>query len=109
MVYFPQLGYLCAIPLPEVYPNEEMERHTPHNWQFNFNTEVSIYYKNPQMRDLDATVGDIHGFIVDREVEIMHELLCKVVDCAGMLYNVADVVAELDCLLAFADAAVAST
>lgn len=76
----------------------------PVGWQFQFSTEVSIYLKNQEMRDLDAHLGDLHGFIVDREVEIIQELLLKVMIIEETLNDVGDVLAELDCLLAFADA-----
>ena len=81
-----------------------MEKAMPVGWQFQFSTEVSIYLKNQEMRDLDAHLGDLHGFIVDREVEIIQELLLKVMIIEETLNDVGDVLAELDCLLAFADA-----
>ena len=104
VVYFPQLGYLCAVPLPEEYPNHDMERAAPSGWQFQFSTEVSVYYKSQEMRDLDEHLGDLHGFIVDRDVEIIQELLDKILSIEGVLINVGEILAELDCLLAFADA-----
>lgn len=82
-----------------------MDRATPAGWQFQFSTEISIYYKNQEMRDLDAHVGDLHGFIVDREVELVQEMLERVLEVQHTLCEVADVLAELDVLLAFAEAA----
>lgn len=105
VIYFPQLGYLCAVPLPDVFPNPTMDAATPPGWQFQFSTEISIYYKNQEMRDLDTHVGDLHGFIVDREVELVQEMLEHVLQVQETLCDVADVLAELDVLLAFADAA----
>lgn len=105
MIYFPQLGYLCAVPLPDEFPNPTMDRATPPGWQFQFSTEISIYYKNQEMRDLDAHVGDLHGFIVDREVELVQAMLEQVLKVQDTLCDVAEVLAEVDVLLAFADCA----
>ena len=82
-----------------------MDRATPAGWQFQFSTEISVYYKNQEMRDLDTHVGDLHGFIVDREVELVQVMLEQVLVVQETLCDVADVLAELDVLLAFADAA----
>lgn len=82
-----------------------MDQATPAGWQFQFSTEISVYHKNQEMRDLDTHVGDLHGFIVDREVEIVQEMLEQVLKVQETLCDVADVLAELDVLLAFADAA----
>jgi DNA mismatch repair protein MSH5 len=76
----------------------------PQGWQFQFSTEMSVYYKNSKMRDLDRDIGDLHGFIVDREVELMQQLMVKVLEMEVTLTAVGEVLAELDCLLAFADA-----
>lgn len=106
VVYFPQLGYLCAVPLPQgedAFADERLEA-TPHGWLYQFTTEVSIYYKNQEMHDLDIHLGDVHGYIVDREVELVQDMLLKVLDVQEVLCQCADSLAELDVLLAFAEA-----
>lgn len=56
------------------------------------------------MRDLDEYLGDLHGFILDREVELVQEMLEKIMKHAGTFEDVSNIIAEMDVLLAFADA-----
>lgn len=53
---------------------------------------------------VDQHLGDLHGFIVDREVEIIQELTNKVLKSEKTLVLASEVLAEIDALLAFADA-----
>ena len=55
--------------------------------------------------DLDETIGDIHGLIVDKEIEIMHELLSFTLTHSSKLIELTNVAAELDCILSLAEAA----
>lgn len=98
------LGFLCAVPIPENFPNPEMDAATPTGWAFQFSTEVSVYYKCQETRDLDEHLGDLHGFIIDREVEIIQALTDTVMEHEKVLVEVSDILAEMDALLAFADA-----
>lgn len=54
--------------------------------------------------DMDVHIGDLHSAIVDREIEIVQELLQDVLVYDQMIGNVCDICAELDCLLSFAEA-----
>lgn len=54
---------------------------------------------------MDHHIGDLHSSIVDREIELVQELLEKIVPFHDSIMNICDVCAELDCLLAFAEAA----
>ncbi len=54
---------------------------------------------------MDIHIGDLHSLIVDREIEIVQCLLDEVLLHDKAMNCVCDVCAELDCLLAFADAA----
>ena len=53
---------------------------------------------------MDAHIGDLHSTIVDRELEIVQDLLEEVLKCDETIRNACDVCAELDCLLSFAAA-----
>ena len=55
--------------------------------------------------DLDDTIGDIHGLIVDKEIEIMHELVSFALTHAIKLVELTSIFSELDCLLSLAEAA----
>ncbi|KDR82897.1 hypothetical protein GALMADRAFT_220895 [Galerina marginata CBS 339.88] len=83
VVYFPQLGYLICVPMLE-------------EWC----TEAGIQ----PLDDLDTHIGDLHSTIVDRELEIVQELLEGVLLCDEAIGVACDVCAELDCLLSFAEA-----
>ncbi|PWN19665.1 hypothetical protein BCV69DRAFT_250376, partial [Microstroma glucosiphilum] len=104
VAYFPQLGYLIALPFnQEVTTPEDMN--VPADWTFHFASEISTYWKSPQMYDLDEHVGDVHSFIADREVELIHDLSVSIAEQGGMLIHIAEICAELDVLLSFAQAA----
>ena len=53
----------------------------------------------------DEYFGDIHSLIVDREIELLHQLQLKVLEYAELLINCSRLTTVLDCLLAFAEAA----
>ncbi|CAO1623575.1 unnamed protein product [Sympodiomycopsis kandeliae] len=57
------------------------------------------------VNDLDEHLGDLHSFITEREIELLHELGSQVCEVAPMLARLAEQVAEVDCLLCFAQAA----
>ncbi|KAK0535449.1 hypothetical protein OC835_002362 [Tilletia horrida] len=100
--YFPQLGYLLAIP-----KTEDMQEEVPmlEGWDFQFASENALYFKGEKMRDLDVHLGDIQTLIVEREIEHLYALQQAVCQHAPALLQMADLLAELDCLLALADAA----
>lgn len=52
---------------------------------------------------MDAHIGDLHSLIVDREIEIVQDLLEEVMVHDEAICKVCDVCAELDCLLSFAE------
>ncbi|KAF4617915.1 hypothetical protein D9613_005905 [Agrocybe pediades] len=56
------------------------------------------------MHDMDTHIGDLHSTIVDRELEIIQELLETVLVSQPSISAACDVCAELDCLLSFAEA-----
>jgi DNA mismatch repair protein MSH5 len=53
---------------------------------------------------MDIHIGDLHSLIVDREIEIIQELLEEVLVYDKLITHACDVCAELDCLLSFAEA-----
>ncbi|RUP45064.1 hypothetical protein BC936DRAFT_148657, partial [Jimgerdemannia flammicorona] len=103
VIYFPQLGYLITVPLRSEWKKEEDFQ--IEGLYYQFSTATTVYYKNDRMRQLDETLGDIHGLIVDKEIEIMQMLSERVLEYAPLLICTAEVCAELDCLLSLADAA----
>ncbi|BGP56954.1 hypothetical protein JCM8202v2_004590 [Rhodotorula sphaerocarpa] len=108
VVYFPQLGYLVTIPHEE--DETDLARFAELGWDFQFNTEAQAYFKNEKCRDLDSYVGDLQCFISDKEIEIgncrkAHALLEHVLALESQMLAVTAVLAELEVLIAFAEAA----
>ncbi|CAG8445606.1 11405_t:CDS:10, partial [Scutellospora calospora] len=103
VIYFPQLGYLVTVPLKPEWRDEEDFKIDGLYYQFS--TATTVYYKNDRMRELDEYLGDIHGLIVDREIEIMQKLQDRVLEYVPLFLSSSAVCAELDCLLSFAESA----
>jgi DNA mismatch repair protein MSH5 len=53
---------------------------------------------------MDIHIGDLHSLIVDREIEIVQELLEDILIYDQSMSHACDICAELDCLLSFAEA-----
>ncbi|CAG8587142.1 7126_t:CDS:10, partial [Dentiscutata heterogama] len=103
VIYFPQLGYLVTVPLKPEWRDEEDFKIDGLYYQFS--TATTVYYKNDRMRELDEYLGDIHGLIVDREIEIMQKLQDRILEYVPLFLNSSAVCAELDCILSFAESA----
>lgn len=103
VVYFPQLGFLICVPMQEEWRSEEGIK-VLNGWSFQFSSDAHVYFKSEEMHDMDTHIGDLHPSIVDREIEIVQELLERILVCSEGMRHTCDVCAELDCLLAFAEA-----
>lgn len=53
---------------------------------------------------MDDHIGDLHSAIVDRELEIIQELVEEVLKHDEVIALICDICAELDCLLSFSEA-----
>lgn len=62
------------------------------------------YFHSQLVTDMDIHIGDLHSLIVDREIEIIQELLDEILVYDQSMTHACAVCAELDCLLAFAEA-----
>ncbi|GAA5920451.1 hypothetical protein JCM1841_004561 [Sporobolomyces salmonicolor] len=97
IIYYPQLGYLVRIPYD--LDDADMECYMDIGFEFQFVSEKSAYFKNDKCRDLDRHLGDLQSFIA------VQALLDNMLELSDALRATTDVIAELDCLLAFAEAA----
>ncbi|CAO1619460.1 unnamed protein product [Jaminaea pallidilutea] len=95
VAYFPQLGFLLALRLDESQQTPD-DISAPDTWSLHFASDVSAYYKSPEMQDLDHHIGDLHSFIADREVDIAHALITDVAQAGRLLVAVAELCAQLD-------------
>ncbi|KAJ7016657.1 DNA mismatch repair protein MutS [Mycena alexandri] len=103
IVYFPQLGFLICVPMLEEWKLPEGIK-VIDGWSFQFSSESHVYFKSQEMTDMDIHIGDLHPSIVDREIEIVQELLEEIVGHFPAMAAACDISAELDVLLSFADA-----
>ncbi|KAG5735367.1 Prohibitin-2 [Termitomyces sp. T112] len=103
VVYFPQLGFLICIPMLEEWKTE-VGIQVIDGWTFQFSSNEHAYFKSQEMHDMDVHIGDLHSTIVDREIEIIQNLLDEILVYDAAISQACHVCAELDCLLAFAEA-----
>ncbi|KAH9980113.1 DNA mismatch repair protein MutS [Lactifluus volemus] len=103
VVYFPQLGFLICVPMLEEWRSGDGIE-VLDGWTFHFSSESHVYFKNDKMHDLDKHLGDLYPSIIDRELEIIHDLTEKVLPFSEAISEACDICAELDCLLCFAEA-----
>lgn len=103
VVYFPQLGYLICIPMLDEWQGEAGIQAID-GWTFQFSSDAHVYFKSQEMQDMDTHIGDLHSTIVDRELEIIQDLLEEVLVVDDAMGKACDVCAEADCLLSFAEA-----
>ncbi|KAJ7459929.1 DNA mismatch repair protein MutS [Mycena latifolia] len=103
IVYFPQLGFLICIPMLEEWKTPD-GINVIDGWSFQFSSESHVYFKSQEMTDMDFHIGDLHPSIVDREIEIVQELLEEIVVHFEAMAAACDICAELDCLLSYAEA-----
>lgn len=105
IVYYPQVGYQVVIPQrPDVALGELVKCAT---LEYQFHTTKYAYFKNSFMRELDQSdeLGDIWGRITDTETSLILALEAMVVAQVAQLSEVANLVAELDCIAAMASCA----
>ncbi|KAI7824065.1 muts domain V-domain-containing protein [Gamsiella multidivaricata] len=103
VIYFPQLGYLITVPMNPNWKTDQ-DFHLE-GLSYQFSTESTVYYKNSAMRELDEHLGDIHGLIVDREIDILQGLQERIMEYSQVLVACSDLCAELDVLVSFAQVA----
>ncbi|GAA5961736.1 hypothetical protein JCM3765_000494 [Sporobolomyces pararoseus] len=96
-VYFPQIGFLIRVQ-PHV-PPEVLEDNLGLGFDFQFESKDYGYYKDEQCRDLDLHIGDLQSLVS------VQALLEQLESIEGSVKATIEVLAEFDCLLAFAEAA----
>ncbi|EYB22536.1 hypothetical protein FG05_11941 [Fusarium graminearum] len=103
-IFLPQIGFLTVVgPNPDTGDGlYEGEGTTLEEWEKVFNTDGAACYKNSYMRELDEEYGDMYCQIGDREVEIIHGLVNKVLKHEEPLLSASDMCGEFDAILALA-------
>lgn len=106
--YFPQVGYLIAIPHTNTRDLETgviFNENIPPEFEFQFETENCRFYKNQRMTQLDEELGDIYGVIADIEATILRELESLLLEQEAILISYFQSISELDCLISLAECA----
>ncbi|PWN39892.1 hypothetical protein IE81DRAFT_368712 [Ceraceosorus guamensis] len=102
VVYFPQMGYLVALSTADGDAVDLPAVAASVGWLFEFTSEIASYWRNETTEELNAHVGDISTFIVDREIELVHQLQEDISSHAALLVHAHTVCCELDCLMSLA-------
>ena len=63
VLFFPQIGFLIAVPLDPVTGNGSYRGSGENPWDRIFSTGLRVYYKDYRMRELDQTIGDVYTVI----------------------------------------------
>ncbi|UZJ53372.1 hypothetical protein CBS101457_002692 [Exobasidium rhododendri] len=102
--YFPQVGYLQALCRIDGRPSDEnsIQAGEAMGWTYQYSSEIKAYFKTNETKDLDSQLGDLYSFIAGREVEMLQDLHERVAQHLSWLTACSEILAELDCLLAFA-------
>ncbi|KAH7281533.1 hypothetical protein KP509_36G052100 [Ceratopteris richardii] len=102
IVYLPQIGYLMCLSGKKL--EDKVLQNLP-DFEFVFSSgsmdEEECFYRTMKTKELDVMLGDIHHKILDMERAILRDLEFRVLDSTSLLITVSDIIAELDCLLAF--------
>ncbi|KAI1214055.1 muts domain V-domain-containing protein [Annulohypoxylon truncatum] len=102
-IFFPQLGFLTVVSLnPETGKGNYDGEGLNDMWERMFAADGCVYYKNRQMKEMDEHFGDAYCMIIDREIEIIHELAVKILAQQEAIITASDVLGELDSLFALA-------
>ncbi|KAG8675491.1 hypothetical protein FPOAC1_001470 [Fusarium poae] len=103
-IFLPQIGFLTVVESNPATGNGhyEGEGTTLEAWEKLFNADGASCYKNSYMRELDEEYGDMYCQIGDREVEIIHGLVSKVLKYEELLLSASDMCGEFDAILALA-------
>ncbi|XP_016128415.1 mutS protein homolog 5-like [Sinocyclocheilus grahami] len=69
-----------------------------------FLSKDQLHYRSARTKELDSMLGDLHCDTLDLEMVVMRKLQASVLQRSDSLYKVMSLCAELDCLIALAQA-----
>uniref|UniRef100_A0A8C9V7X1 MutS protein homolog 5 n=1 Tax=Scleropages formosus TaxID=113540 RepID=A0A8C9V7X1_SCLFO len=102
VIYIPLIGFLLSVPrLPSMVEKEDFEIE---GLDFMFLSEERLHYRSARTKELDNMLGDLHCDIRDMETAVMTQLQATVLQHSDCLLKVLQLSAELDCLMALAQA-----
>ena len=77
VLFFPRYGYLISISLRDLEDSPQTVIHEltqKYDWSHISSTEEHALFKNAATKDLDNSLGDIHGALKNAEVVVLHGL-----------------------------------
>nr|XP_055053213.1 mutS protein homolog 5 isoform X2 [Misgurnus anguillicaudatus] len=102
VIYLPLIGFLLKLPrLPTMLDKQSFEID---GLNFVFLSDDRLHYRSARTKELDSMLGDLHCDIIDLEMAVMRDLQTAVLQRSVCLYKVMALCAELDCLIALAQA-----
>ncbi|KAJ8377936.1 hypothetical protein AAFF_G00249990 [Aldrovandia affinis] len=102
VIYIPLIGFLLSVSrLPCMVEKEDFDIE---GLDFVFLSEERLHYRSERTKELDDMLGDLHCDIRDMETAVMTQLQATVLQRSACLYTVLRLSAELDCLMALAQA-----
>ncbi|KAI1858378.1 uncharacterized protein JN550_012743 [Neoarthrinium moseri] len=102
-VFYPQLGFLTVVSLNSDTGKANYEGEGLNDvWDHMFTNDGVIYCKNRRMKEMDERFGDAYCMIIDREIEVLHELSVRLLEHEDAILAASDVLGELDSILALA-------
>jgi DNA mismatch repair protein MSH5 len=103
-----KVGYLVGLEKNRIYytDTQELKIALPEGFSLFFDDDTEYaYYKNPETKWLDVTIGDLDGLIKDTEALIVSDLEDDILDLEIELRDTFMALSELDCIISFAEAA----
>lgn len=76
VIYFPQIGFLIAMPMDPEIGRALWEGDGEDAWERMFSSDTIVYYKNYQMTEMDEWFGDIYGEICGKVFVRSLQMLC---------------------------------
>uniref|UniRef100_A0A8C2F8S2 MutS protein homolog 5 n=1 Tax=Cyprinus carpio TaxID=7962 RepID=A0A8C2F8S2_CYPCA len=102
IIYIPLIGFLLSVPrLPTMLDKQSFEIE---GLDFMFLSKDQLHYRSARTKELDSMLGDLHCDTLDLEMVVMRKLQASVLQRSHCLYKVMSLCAELDCLIALAQA-----
>lgn len=103
VVFFPQVGFLVAVVCPNDGDDDGNDASPDTTMKFVFRDEQSDYYKCDITDQMDAEIGDLDIAIKNIEFMIASQLEDDILACDLELRETYSALADLDCILAFAE------
>ncbi|KAL7574955.1 hypothetical protein ACA910_010776 [Epithemia clementina (nom. ined.)] len=102
VIFLPQIGFHVRLKDDEQWSGKGS---LPEEYEFIFTEGGYTFFKSPETRELDESVGDLDSFIKDKEAMIVAGLEDHILENDIELQTVFTTIADLDCILAFASCA----